>query len=109
MTFPKRLLFIALAAAMLLSALACGADSGNSAETTAPDATAAETTEAVTEPPYDFLKNPQDFGGREFKVLNGAYTQGDYIDLDDSVKRGDVIVEAVYERNSKTESCSTSK
>ncbi|NLZ37290.1 MAG: hypothetical protein GX897_07425 [Clostridiales bacterium] len=104
MTVFKRLLFIALAAAMLLTALACGSNSGKSGETTAPDATAAaETTEATTEPPYEFLKNPEDFGGREFKVLNGAYTKGDYIDLDDSVKRGDVIVEAVYERNSKTE------
>ncbi|HHX54252.1 MAG TPA: hypothetical protein GX704_05010 [Clostridiales bacterium] len=99
MTVLKRLLFIALAAAMLLPALACGSDSGSSGETTA----AAETTEAVTEPPYEFLKNPEDFGGREFKVLNGAYTKGDYIDLDDSVKRGDVIVEAIYDRNLKTE------
>ena len=76
MTVFKRLLFIALAAAMLLTALACGSNSGKSGETTAPDATAAaETTEATTEPPYEFLKNPEDFGGREFKVLNGAYTK----------------------------------
>ncbi|MGI6742765.1 MAG: hypothetical protein ACOX4O_03780 [Eubacteriales bacterium] len=99
-----RLLSALLLAALLISFIitSCGADSGNSGETTAPDATAAaETTEAVTEPPYEFLKNPEDFGGRTFTVLKCK--NAEYIDLDDSVKRGDVIVEAINDRNSKTE------
>jgi ABC-type glycerol-3-phosphate transport system substrate-binding protein len=98
-----RLLSALLLAALLTSFIitSCGADSEKSGETTAPDATAAaETTEAETEPPYEFLKNPEDFGGRTFTVLTG---NAEPIDLDDSIKRGDVIIEAIHERNLNTE------
>ena len=95
------ILAAALLAAFILSA--CGS---KPAETAAPDGAksdggAAETTEAATEPPYDFLKYPQDFGGRTFTVLKREIAEP--IDLDESVKRGDVIIEAIHERNLNTE------
>ncbi|NLZ37288.1 MAG: hypothetical protein GX897_07415 [Clostridiales bacterium] len=105
MKISSRTSLIILAAALLAAFIlsACGS---KPAETAAPDGAksdggAAETTEAATEPPYDFLKYPQDFGGRTFTVLKREIAEP--IDLDESVKRGDVIIEAIHERNLNTE------
>ena len=61
----------ALLLPMLLISSVLSACGGGTAETALPEGTlpSETTTEAVTEPPYEFLKTPEDFGGRTFTVL----------------------------------------
>ncbi len=101
----KQITSAVLAFALLLSLIACGsseqpAAEGSAAAETQPDVVS-DTTAAETEYPELEAK---DFGGREFRIL--AYNQGDpgtwfqYLDFGYSEeKKGDLINDAVQERN----------
>ncbi|NLZ37078.1 MAG: hypothetical protein GX897_06340 [Clostridiales bacterium] len=101
----KQIISAVLAAALLFALISCGSTEQPAAESTtaaetqpdeAPDTTAAETE-------YPELE-AKDFGGKEFRIL--AYNQGDpstwfqYLDFGYSEeKKGDLINDAVWERN----------
>ncbi len=101
----KQIISAVLAAALLFALISCGSSEQPAAESTTaaetqPDAVS-DTTAAETEYPELEAK---DFGGKEFRIL--AYNQGDpgtrfqYLDFGYSEeKKGDLINDAVWERN----------
>nr|MBQ4318374.1 hypothetical protein [Clostridia bacterium] len=104
----KKLLAAILIAAMALPMFAaCSSDNGNTADTT----TAGETTAAVqgdTEPTAaeteaKFPHEAKDFGGKRFKIIvdydGNTANPVDYTDLAVESENGDVLNDAVYERN----------
>ncbi len=94
----KRTLSLSLAALTLLGTVSCGGGSGTSETTTAPsETTAAETTESV-ESLLGFAK--EDNGGKTFTMLVAESKNFDY---NAEETNGDVVNDAVYEKNSSVE------
>ena len=99
----KRTLAALLALLMTTAALASCSDSGNApAETTAADTTTAavETTTAEIMPDLP----DKDFGGRDFMFLTSGSADTNGVDWESydfyaEAENGDVINDAVYERN----------
>ena len=93
----KQLLAYLLAACMLLSFAACGGETEAPAQTAAapgasPESPDAETTEAETLPPIA----QGNFGGAEFNVLAACEQWQDFYTAEQT---GDVVNDAVYDRN----------
>ena len=93
----KKLLAYILAVCLSLPLAACGGESAAPAQTegapsSQPEGAAAETTEAETLPPI-----PQgDFGGAEFSILAACEQWQNFYTAEQT---GDVVNDAVYERN----------
>lgn len=104
-----RIIAAALALIMLLTAfISCGGESGTAAETTT--AAAAQTETAETEP-LDALEQrklvpdelpAKDFNGRKYRVIHNSDSMTASF-LADEEASGDVVKDAVYERNSTVE------
>lgn len=91
----KRTFSLILCALLLANLMACG-DSGASGDTSASDSVTDAPVE--TEPP---LKVPKtDNGGREFNILTTLHAAYEY---DAEEQTGDVVSDAVYERNAAVE------
>lgn len=94
-----RMITAALLAAMLLStAAACGSQKDSSADvTTAPSAATTDTTSEAELRPA--IPDDLDLAGQDINILNGAYFEMDMALVDASESTGDVVNDAVYERN----------
>lgn len=90
----KKKLSLILALLMLASAVSCGSDEQTTENTTAQDS---ETTAADTTPAYDYPDI--DLGGKKITALNSSTTWGFYTELDFENATGDILDDAVYERN----------
>lgn len=98
-----------LLSALLLCAVlaACGESpaSDTGAKTTTPSDSAAVETAAVTTPPYAFYEEAQDYGGYNFRIFRTSFIEeGNEVDvLKEDIEAGDIVHEAVYERNMRVE------
>ena len=90
-----RKLSFALAALLSVSTAftACGGEAAPSGDSTA----AGDTTPVTTEPAYDYPT--LDCGGEEFSILNGSTTWGFYHYIDHETQTGDMLDDAVFDRN----------
>ncbi|MBO5219276.1 MAG: hypothetical protein J6C52_07595 [Clostridia bacterium] len=93
MSISKR--YSALLLAMLLLASSCGGEAAGT-DTTASDT--ADTTAANTEEAYDF--SGHDFGGKKFVFLSNPNDPSVYNYIDVESLNGDIINDAIWERNS---------
>jgi len=96
-----RIITAGLLAAMLLSCFAGCGSQDSAAVTTA----AADTESAAAETSADELRpaipDDLDLAGADINILNGAYFEMDKVLMDASESTGDVVNDAVYERNLK--------
>ncbi|MBQ7721124.1 MAG: hypothetical protein IJT56_11120 [Clostridia bacterium] len=92
----KKISSALLAASFLISLAACGGEDGSPSAAGDPDTAPAETTAAETEPEIP----AGDFGGTNFNVLAAVEQWHEFYD---SEQTGDVVDDAVYERNMMTE------
>ena len=96
----KRIFTVLLAALMTMPMLvSCGDAVEESAETVPGADTAAA--EGETEPSWQFPD--VDYGGAEYRVLNFDQLWDMYIDMDVEEQTGDILDDAVYDRNRKVE------
>ncbi len=96
----KKRLFALLLAALLLSTSCAG---GTESETTA-DTTAADTTATTTTETEDSWQYPDvDYAGGEYRVLNFDQLWDMYIHMDATEQTGEILNDAVYDRNRKIE------
>lgn len=101
----RTIVSLLLAAVVLAAVSSCGdsSEKGKEENTTPTDSTSA--TEAVTEETLkSLLPEGLDYGGAEFRVLNGYYFENDTFMLHVDEASGDVVNDAVYNRIAKTES-----
>ena len=92
----KKTVAFLLAALMLLPLAACGGETSAPSQAGSSNTPAAETTEAETAP----VIPEGDFGGIDFNVLAAVEQWHEFYD---SEQTGDVVNDAVYERNMMTE------
>ena len=95
----KRILAMLLAMMMFGSLASCAAD--DTAETNDAAETAAGGNEAETEPAWQFPD--VDYGGAEYRILNFDQLWDMYIHMDIKEQTGDILDDAVYDRNRKVE------
>lgn len=96
----KRVLAMLLAMMMLGSLASCASE--DTAETKdAAGETAAVGNEAETEPAWQFPD--VDYGGAEYRILNFDQLWNMYIHMDITEQTGDILDDAVYDRNRKVE------
>ena len=108
----KRWISVVLLASMLTTfAAGCGSDAGDSNDTTtsggstASDTTTAEETTSGKVIDVPDVQN-EDYGGRDFNILymtNNSYRAHDLYFFADAEDTGDVLSNAIYERNSAVE------
>jgi len=91
----KRITTFIILIAMLASAASCGSETPSSTDTTV-----ADTTAAVTEHAEGYLFPKIDMGGKPFVVANSnTGSWGHYYHIDFAEATGDVLNDAVYNRN----------
>ena len=95
----KRILAMLLAMMMFGSLASCAAD--DTAETNDAAETAAGGNEAETEPAWQFPD--VDYAGAEYRILNFDQLWDMYIHMDIKEQTGDILDDAVYDRNRKVE------
>ena len=79
--------------------------SGTDTKTTDPTDSAAVETAAETTPPYPFFEEELDYGGYNFRIFRTSFDDdGNEVDvLKEDIEGGDIVHEAVYERNMRVE------
>ncbi len=94
----KRVISLAILFSMLVSMSACGSSEATEETTASTTASGETTTVAVeTEPALP----TKDFGGREFNIISFSAKSDSYIDREE--QNGDVLNDAIFERNRKIE------
>ena len=101
----KKSLYLILAALLLVSHTACGDSTSEQATTTAADETAA-VTEAATEAPFTDGLPEVDMGGFLFRVYNNNQENMFWCNtiLDTAEQTGEILEDAIYNRNREVES-----
>jgi len=100
-TTKKTAVILLLAALLSASAISCGDDRNPGDSLQTGDNTDAVTTENAEEIPYAFAQSGLDFGGEKFRVFTELAEDVDV--LREDLVAGDIVSEAVYERNLRVE------
>ena len=97
----KKHRLLPLALCITLLTVSCGNSAANPDDSQASDSTEAEQTSAETEFQYDYPE--LDCGGEDFTILNYSTTWGYYSYIDFETLTGDVLDDAIYNRNRSVE------